>query len=511
MCAARARIGLKFFYGRVSPAAAALVMKKPFLIVEFALLLLCVACGSSNSVPGGGGVFQPQGGFSKASLSGQYAFELVGTTGSDLVQGGTFTADGNGNITTGVADFVTQGASSLSNAITGTYTVGNDGTGFINATILGQQFQYAITIVNASKVYMTESDGGANASGVAEAQSAATMTTVPSGTFAFRLHNLNSLKGSMSSVGAFTLTSGTLSSGAEDVLFLGGATNSLTFSGGAFNAPTSGRGSGTLVDSNGTLSFEYYVLDANHVDIVPTSSVGYGRAEMQSGGPFSKASLSGGYAFGSQGDTLAEGSRGVQTAGIFTADGNDNISAGTEDITDNGNTAASDPSTGTYTLASNGDGRADVNLSSTALGSVHKIFWLVNSSRAFFLTDDPNQTEDGTIDAQQSTTFSNSTLNGQFGASMSGFDLNAGAFVDRIGALNFQSNGNLTFNFVEIDSGGLSNAAASGTYSVASNGRVSAAINNISNNVIIYLISGNDGYVIQNDAGVVIGGTMSKQ
>lgn len=485
------------------------IMKKTFLIVEFALLLLCIACGSSNSVPGGGGVFQPQGGFSKASLSGQYAFQLVGTTGSDLVQGGTFTADGNGNITTGVADFVQQGTSSLSNAITGSYTVGSDGTGFINETILGQQFQYAITIVNASKVYMTESDGSANASGVAEAQSSATMTTVPSGTFAFRLHNLNSLNGSMSSVGAFTLASGTLSSGAEDVLFLGGTTNSLTFSGGAFNAPTSGRGSGTLVDSNGTLSFEYYVIDANHMDIVPTSSVGYGRAEMQSGGPFSAASLSGGYAFGSQGDTVAEGSRGLQTAGAFTADGKGNISAGTEDITENGNNAASDPSTGTYTLAA--DGRADVNLSSTALGSVHKIFWLVNSSRAFFLTDDSTQTEDGTIDAQQSATFSNSTLNGQFGASMSGFDLNAGAFVDRVGALNFQGNGNLSFDFVEVDSGGLSNSAVSGTYSVASNGRVSAAISNISNNVIIYLISGNDGYVIQNDAGVEIGGSMSKQ
>ncbi len=484
-------------------------MKKTSLIVTFALLLICVACGSGNGgVPGGGGVFQPQGSFSKASLSGQYAYELTGTNGNDFSEAGFFVADGKGNITSGTDDFVQQTGTSLSNAIAGTYTVGNDGTGFIDVTIGGQQFEFSITIVNSSKVYMTESDGSANGSGVAEAQSAATMSTAPSGTFAFRLHNFNSLRGSMSSVGAFTLSAGTLSSGSEDVLFLGGATNSLTFLSGSFNAPTSGRGSGTLVDSNGTLSFEYYVIDANHIDILPVSSVGYGRAETQSGGPFSMAALSGGYAFGSQGDILGE-SRGMQTAGVFTADGNGTITTGTEDIALNGTTAASDPSSGTYTLSP--DGRADVNLTSTALGSVHKIFWLVNSSRAFFLTDDPNQTEDGTLDAQQSTAFTNSTLNGQFGASMSGFDLNLGAFVDRIGALNFQGNGNLTFNFVEIDSGGFSKTPVSGTYTIASNGRVSAVLNNISNNVIIYLVSGNDGYIIQGDPGVEIGGTMSEQ
>jgi hypothetical protein len=51
----------------------------------------------------------------------------------------------------------------------------------------------------------------------------------------------------------------------------------------------------------------------------------------------------------------------------------------------------------------------------------------------------------------------------------------------------------------------------SGSYSVSSNGRTTGSISSLSSNLVFYLVSGNDAYVIQNDSGVVINGTISKQ
>jgi hypothetical protein len=51
----------------------------------------------------------------------------------------------------------------------------------------------------------------------------------------------------------------------------------------------------------------------------------------------------------------------------------------------------------------------------------------------------------------------------------------------------------------------------SGNYSVSGNGRTSASISNLSSNLVFYLVSGTDAYVVQNDSGVEINGTVSKQ
>ena len=39
----------------------------------------------------------------------------------------------------------------------------------------------------------------------------------------------------------------------------------------------------------------------------------------------------------------------------------------------------------------------------------------------------------------------------------------------------------------------------SGNYAVSANGRTGASISNLSNNLIFYLVSGNDAYVVQTD------------
>jgi hypothetical protein len=481
-------------------------MTRMYLLLGLCSLAICVACGSSNSTSN----FTPSGNFSAASLSGTYVYQFsgfdLGNNAALFSEAGVFTADGKGNLSAGVDDFSEGGSGVSSSPFTGTYSLGVDGTGIATFTFGSSgSLQFAITLASSSKVYLTEVDGSANASGTAELQNTATASSTPSGTYAFKIHTASSLQGSLSRVGAFTLSGGIVS-GNEDVW--PGSSNPLTLSG-AFNAPaTNGRGTGTLTDSLGTLSFVYYIVDANDIRFLSGSPgvLGTGQAEMQSGA-FTTASLNGGFAFGSRGDTTSSGVGGIQSVGRFSADGNGNITDGTQDLVEDGFNVASDTFSGTYTLSSNG--RVVASIGSAARGSLQETFWLVSPTRAFFLVNDPNTVEDGTIDAQQSTSFTNSTMNGQFALLMNGF--NANVFLDRVGTLQWDGKGNLTLNEVVVNTGTATNVVLSGSYSVGTNGRTTAAINTLSNNLVFYLISPTDAYVLQNDVSTEVGGTMSKQ
>ena len=135
---------------------------------------------------------------------------------------------------------------------------------------------------------------------------------------------------------------------------------------------------------------------------------------------------------------------------------------------------------------------------------------MVSPSRGFFVVNDPNTIQEGTLDLQQSATFSNSTMNGQFGLIMNGFD--GGGAKDRVGTLQWDGSGKLVLNEFTNAAGVISvPIVLSGNYSVSGNGRTSASISNLSSNLVFYLVSGTDAYVVQNDSGVEINGTVSKQ
>lgn len=492
-------------------------MKKFFIFLAFTSLSFLTACGSgnggSNNGFGGGGGTTSQS-FTAASLSGSYAYQITGTTsGGGFAESGVFAADGKGNIGNGVQDFVPGPTNST---FTGSYTLSSDGTGFVQFST-GEQF--AITLVSPTKFYLSEVDGSSNASGTAEQQTASALSAVPNGTFIFKIHTdgalIQSNTTNVAQVGSLTISTGTVTSATEDVLVGGGNIVSPTLTG-SFNAPASnnGRGTGTLNDTNGTLTFQYYIIDASHVNIMPTALnavnvSGYGRAEVQSGGPFTKASLSSNFAFGSKGDTLNSGIGGSQTVGRFTSDGNGTISAGAEDFVLDGTSATNDSFTGSYTMASSG--RAVVSLTSTTLGTVPEIFWMVSPTRAFSLQDSATKVEDGTIDAQSTGSFSASNLTGQSAFFMDGFSLSNSTFIDRVGTLLWGTNGNVTLTEFITSSGQATNAQIPGTYTVNANGRVVANINTLSSNLVLYLTSNSSGYMLQGDGGTEVGGMASQQ
>ena len=449
--------------------------------------------------------FIPSGSFSNASLNGQYVYQIEGfdfggTTVVPYREAGVFTANGNGSITSSTDDF-SESAGVATTVSTGSYTISNDGTGSLILNSNLQTIHLAVTMVSASKIYLVEGDTLLNGGGLAEKQDSTAIAAAPAGTFVFREHDVNSVQ-SVASVGAFTVAGGIVSNGNEDVN-RGGVFSSPTFAG-SFNPPDpeTGRGTGSFTDTTpATSSFVYYIVDANNIRFLASNNgvLGLGRAELQSGTP----ALSGSYAFGCKGDTNSLS--GVNMAGRFTASGG-TITAGALDAVQDAVPSTNISFTGTYTSVPSG--RTLVTLNTSPNGNL--LVWMVSPTRGLFLVNDASTVQDGSLDLQQVSTFSNSTMNGQFGFVMDGFD--NGTPTDRVGTLQWDGSGKLILNeFTNVAGNINSPVLLSGNYAVSGNGRTGASISNLSSNLIFYLISASDAYVVQNDANVEINGTISKQ
>ena len=495
-------------------------MRRFLLLIGVGSLAFSLACGGGGNGGGfGGGGGGGNNGFSNSSLNGQYAYQLSGfdlQTQSSIPfrEVGVFTADGNGHITSGTDDF-SEGSSPSSNNFTGTYSVSNDGTA--SATLnfsSGGSATFALALANSSKIEIVEADNtGLVASGIALKQDTTAFSTVPSGTYVFRKHEIDaSSLGSTSEVGRFTISNGTVAGNVDSNTLAALGQSTIT---GTFNFPSTanGRGTGTFSDNNNvTTTFLYYIVDASHLFLFTTDTgvIGTGQAEKQSG-TFSNVSLNGGYAFAGVGDTNSN-FIGFNIAGRFTADGAGNISAGNLDQVIDG--IASNPGspvtfTGTYMVAPSG--RADVTLNTSA-GNLHQIFWMVSPTRAFFLNDSATDVSDGSLSAQ-SGSFSSATLNGLYAFNMTGIDNNGnGNTNDFVGTLNWNGTSSVTMRALINVTGTINQPTNfSGTYTVSNNGRVVGSFNNISNNIVFYMISSTDAYILENDTNIEIYGNMTKQ
>jgi hypothetical protein len=487
------------------------------LLLATVVGLLAFALGCSSS----GSPIPITGNFSNSSLKGNYTYHLFGQdTNGQYAEAGVFVADGNGNITSGTDDFNQFGNTQLaSNSITGKYSIGRDGNGQITFTVGGQSgntFTVAVALVSTSSLYMTEIDSFANAYGEATLQDTTAFAAAPSGTFSFQIHDFASTFANTGSlVGALNSNAGTVTGSLDEVrggtLHAGAALTSGTFS-----APdATGRGTLQLIDSLPiTSTYIYYVIDANTVEVLQQdpNNLGLGRFERQSGGAIA---LSGNYVFGSKGDTATNGSDAAQTVGGFTSDGTTAITGGAFDSVQDGNQIVDQPFTGSFT--SSGNGRFVVTLTPQGGSPISEIFWMVSSTRGFFLVSDPVKVEDGTIDAQQSSSFSVSSLKGQYAYLNGGFDFTP-QLLTRVGTLIPDGNGNLNLNevvnaFTPTNGATLNNPIVPGTYAVDATGRATATLTGTTSNIdlVFYMVSPSQAYVLQNDAGVEISGKTTLQ
>jgi hypothetical protein len=474
-------------------------------------LVAAVGCGSSGNIP----LPNPSGNFSNASLQGSYVFEMHGfdaTSGNPYREVGVFSADGNGNITGGIDD---SSFSAVGTAITGSYSIGKDGTGFVgfNTSSVGQVV-LAITMTSSSQAYLLEADYFANAAGTAELQDSTAIGTTPSGPFVYRLHQELSAENSSfssSEVGEVTVSNGS-GSGSMDQN-LAGVYNSPNVSW-TVNAPGSnGRGTGNFVNAstNFTTNFVYYIVDSTQIQLMVSNigAVGSGSAEIQTGNV--SAGLSGSYAFGSRGDD-SNFYAGIATVGQFSA-ASGSI-AGVQDLSQDGSISLNVMPSSCYTAAANGRVAVNILSGNTCTTTLSQVFWMVNPSRAFFLNVNPSTAEDGTADLQTSANFTAANFNGQFGLVMDGVDITP-ELLSRIGTLQFDGSSKLALN--ELANASASGAGAqspgliTGTYTTAANGRATGSLNSGSLNFVMYAVSGSQFYVLQTDTGYVTSGTLQLQ
>jgi len=148
-----------------------------------------------------------------------------------------------------------------------------------------------------------------------------------------------------------------------------------------------------------------------------------------------------------------------------------------------------------------------------------KVMYMVSPSRAYFLVNDPTNVEDGILDKQTGSPFSNASMKGQYAFLMDGFDNNAQLpFRDRVGTWTPNGSGTVSTSYVAsgylptVPPVGSANAnTLSGTYSVDASGRTTASVNSLSSNLIFFMVSNNSGYILQADTGVDIGGAFTIQ
>jgi len=452
-------------------------------------ILLMAACGS-----GGNPVVPPlPGGFSDASLSGTYVMRQTGFGGTGAFsETSVFTADGKGKLTITVDDIqnptpVGPGEETL----TGTYNINSDGTGLLTFDYTPTSSNYQITMIDDNHFYAMEGDTYATSSGYGVLQ---TSIAAPSGTFVFKAHNT----GFSSRVGAVTLAGANIT-GNEDLIVLESAPTSSVINGGSSAPDSNGRGTFTLTDGS---SFNYYVVSPSEFYFMSNSSAGsleIGQANVQT----ATTLAAGSYVFGSRGDTVLTNPLGIHSAGVFTTDGVSTISGGTVDYVQDTNVYAgatvSDPSG--FTLAASGRGTTNLLLSGAP--AVSQIFWVVNGTSAYYITDNTAAAEDGSFSLQSGAPFS--ALTSQAAFVIDGFPSVPPGQADQVGA--FEPTSSTAFNWKEQanQAGGLTAIGTNGTYTVSANGRVAVTVNGITPSLIFYLSSANTGFMVEedwNDGGV---------
>jgi len=482
------------------------------------LVALCFSAGCSSSSS------SLKGGQFDALLNGSYTYEISGSafglsSGNGAYErAGTFVADGQGHITGGSDDLV-QGAQPVTNPVTGSYAVANDGTGSMFLTIGSTQWQWAFTLTSSSKLTLVEFDSFATGTGGAFLQDAAAIKASPQGSFVFRIQSFqanNAAQSAVSSVGGVNISSGNIS-GQEDVV-RDGTLGSFNLTGSLTTPDTTGKGSFSLTDSGGFAStFFYYIIDSNTLNLLETDSTstgqvnfGTGRLRTQTGMPFSNSILNQPLAFFSTGNTQTSVFAAV-SIGVLAPDGNGKITAGSYDSVVAGVAISASDLTGTYSMGSNG--RATMALNSQATGSITQVVWVVDSSLAFYLSTGPSGTQEGTLNQQQTPPFSNGSLNGQFAFSMYGYDNRNPPLIDRVGVGSFDGTKNLilTNYFVNRDGSRNQTSATTSTYTVSPNGRVTTSIDGISNNIVMYVISDTAAYLISEDPNTQVAGGITQQ
>jgi hypothetical protein len=412
-----------------------------FLVVSAAIY--AAACSGSGSVPTPP---PPMGGFSNADLKGQYAFLMQGVdsaTFSTLGRVGSFTADGNGNVTGGVED-VNSAANGLQTFpfSSSTYSIQADGRGTINLTDASGTLTFSVTLLSPSHGYIVETDLNATASGTFDLQNASDFTSASvSGPYVFDASGIDpngapdSILGQLVTAGAGAPVTGVLDE--NDNAMNTFSTGPIAVSGGTIQLdPTfggsDGRGFLTFLPAGSTTPFAYtfYIVDTTRIRMIETTSGGItlGDAVTQTNAPATNAAFTGSFVF-LMGGASAFGAD--TRAGRVTSNGDGTLATSIALDDNNNGTSSRVPSSSgalsstTYSIDPSGSGRGTMTFHDSKFGTFDFVFYMSSPNQGVIQDDSAGFVADGTISSQTGAPFTNSNMAGNFGFNLSGISFNS--------------------------------------------------------------------------------------
>jgi hypothetical protein len=466
---------------------------------------------------------------SNALLIGSYAYQLQGFTTAGLPVGiaGSFTSDGNGNITVGTQDVNINGSVNTFTNTTGTYSVSTNLQGtFTLTSVPGAPVFSFITNATGVRGDLIEFDAGGNlVSGVFAQQDTSSFALGSlAGNFAFHAEGSSLTTGRSGAVGRFNLgPTGILSGGTGDTASTSGTILSNAPLSGAFTAPdTTGRGTAQLIFTGGsTFNLAYYAVNATQIfllDIDPAASgnpLVAGQALSQTLG-LDNTSLNSPSVFWVTGlSTLAPAPS--VAIGTFTGSSTALTLAGALDANDGGTNTHVFTATGTFTNISPSTGRGTLTLLNGATTVLSAVFYLTQAGTGFLLENSVvgNEARAGQLIPQTGGPFGNGSLAGNFIATGGG---SATSDIPNVAGFLVVDNSSATFSItsdIAALSGNQQAATGAGSYAnVLTNGRANTVIPSAffnSGNGIIFIASPTEFVVIGDDTNAHSGVTIVTQ
>ena len=525
-------------------------MKRIGLLVALLAASYLSACsGSSSIIPP-----PPNGSFSNASLTGQYAFSMSGRnsgTGAFIGRIGSISADGKGHITSGLEDVLNLDTGAPASQLTfsdGTYQIQSSGRGLIVLNLTaGGTLQLSLALKSNVQGLVVQSDGAASTSGSLNLQTPAQFSgNAMNGKYVFSFSGI-SFAGAppsvISTVGEFAADgNGNVTGGTVDVndgsfkpsgaISLTPTTYQLDTNG---NGTNFGRGMMTL---NGK-SYAFYIVNSTRLAMLEEDSTGgaEGDAILQIGAiPAQNSDLKGSFVF-LTGGSIATGNFGpIARLGRMNTDGLGGVASVVFDENGDGNNThiseSSNLSNATYSIdtANAGSGRGTFTFHNSSTGTVSYVFYFYSPTRAVLQDVSASIVSDGELMAQSGAPFTTTSTAGNYIFNWGGLQLvNPSPYEEQFvgqGAQTNVGNNNLSglADYLEIGlnstntSGVNLNASISGTltingdgtqdntYKIAVGGSTGFTIN-----FKAYVADNSDIFLICYDGDRTTGGLMTQQ
>jgi hypothetical protein len=213
--------------------------------------------------------------FSNASLTGPFAFGARGDTASlfgGIRTAGRFTSDGNGNLSAGAFDNVTDGNASLNATFTGTYSMASTGRAVLTINSGGGTGQQIYWMVSPTRAFLLNNSSSQLSDGTADAQVGSNFTNSSvNGQFAFLMNGFTIQSGGTTS----TLDRvATLQFDAKGGLILNefvnsnGSTTSTGFLSGTYSTSSNGRITGTITGAANNVGVSMYLVSNSNAYII---------------------------------------------------------------------------------------------------------------------------------------------------------------------------------------------------------------------------------------------------